>query len=429
MAGPPDAPPDWAAIRNDYPAVIGRTYLDTACMGLPSPAAEAALGAHMAMLRNPPGDSTTDLTIRMLEQFDRARGAAASLIGAGRDEIALVPSTGAAIEVVASALRLPPGTHVLASELEFVGTVLPWRLLEQRGTSLRLVPHREGRIDVSDLEAAVDSNTRAVVVSSVQEVNGFRVDLHELSRMCRSRGVLLIVDAIQHVGPLLLDVAATPVDAVAVGGHKWLGAPFGMGFLYTSPALLDRLEPALRSFMTAHPPSGGWREYLEDPGRRPDDPLHFPDSAEKLELAGLGTTMAAAGLAAAIETLHRIGLAAIALRSAQLVELTTVALEEAGAEVVTPRAGAQSSIVTFRSSAKVESERQLVAKLSEERILASLRFTTGVGGIRLSPYFYNDESDIERMAEVVRRELTRRSRQSGKRAPAADFAPSPTEDR
>jgi cysteine desulfurase / selenocysteine lyase len=419
MGGPSGAPPDWATIRQGYPAAIHRAYFDTACMGLPSQSAEAVLAAHTAMLRDPPGDSTTDLTVGMLEQFDRARVAAALLIGAGRDEIALVPSTGAAIEVVASALQLPRGSHVLASDLEFVGTVLPWRLLERRGISLRLVPHREGRIDVSDLEAAADSHTRAVVVSSVQEVNGFRVDLDNLSRMCRSRGLLLIVDAIQHVGPLLLDVAATPVDAVAVGGHKWLCAPFGMGFLYTSRALLESLEPALCSFMTARPPTGGWREYLEDPARRPDDPLRFPQNAQKLELAGLGTTMAAAGLAAAIETLDRIGPAAIARRSADLVELTILALEAAGAEVVTERAGHPSSIVTFRSGAEIESERRLVARLSEEGILVSLRFTTDVGGIRVSPYFYNDEGDVERLATVVRRELRLRGRSAGKLQPSA----------
>jgi cysteine desulfurase / selenocysteine lyase len=414
MGAPRGVPPDWTAIRLGYPGAIGRAYFDTACMGLPSPAAGAALSAHTAMLRDPPPGSTTDLTVRMLEQFGRARVAAAALIGAGRDEIALVPSTGAAIETVALALQLPAGAHVLASDLEFVGTVLPWRLLEQRGISLRLVPHRDGRVEVSDLETAVDSRTQAVVVSSVQEVNGFRVDLDDLSRMCRSRGLLLIVDAIQHVGPLLLDVAATPVDAVAVGGHKWLCAPFGMGFLYTSPALLERLEPPSRSFMTARPPTGGWREYLEDPARRPDDPLEFPNGADKLELAGLGTSMAAAGLAAAIETLLRLGPAAIARRSRELVNLTVLALEQAGAEVVTPRTGPRSSIVTFRSGETIESERQLVAKLSLERIFASLRFTTGVGGIRVSPYFYNDEDDIERLAAVVRHELAGRRRRSGK---------------
>ena len=332
--------PDWAAVREDYPAAAGAAYFDTACMGLPSSAAERAIGAHVALLRNPPGGAT-EVTIRMLEQFERARGGAAALVGAAPEEIALTPSTEAGIATIASALRLEAGTNVVASDLEFLGTVLPWKFLERRGVELKLVPHREGRIDLADLEAAADARTAAVVVSSVQEVNGFRVDLDGLARMCRDRGVFSVVDAIQHVGPLPLDVAATPVDAVVLGGHKWLCAPFGMGFLYVSPPLLERLEPEANAFMTAEPPPGGWRAYLESPARRPDDPLEFPASAEKLERGALGTTLAAAGLAVAIETLHRIGSEAIARRSAQLVELTAAALEEAGAEVVTPTAGAR----------------------------------------------------------------------------------------
>ena len=296
----------------------------------------------------------------------------------------------------------------MASDLEFVGTVLPWKYLERHGVELTLVPHRDGRIDVADLDAAIDRRTLAVVVSSVQEVNGFRVDLDQLSRLCRARGVLSIVDAIQQVGPLALDVTATPVDAVVLGGHKWLCAPFGMGFLYASQRLLELLEQPAHAFMTAQPPAGGWREYLENPARRPDDRLEFPATAEMLERGALGTTLAAAGLAASIEALLRIGPGEIATRSARLVELTVSALEEAGAEVVTPGGGPRSSIVTFRSAADIQSERELVAKLLDERIFASLRFTTGVGGIRVAPYFYNDEGDVERLVATVRRELARR---------------------
>ena len=395
------------AIRDDYPAAGGGSYLDTACMGLPSAAAERALIAHIAMLRNPPGGAT-EVTIRMLEQFEQARKAAATLLGAAPEQVALTASTEAGIATIASALQLEPGTNVVASDLEFVGTVLPWKHLERRGVELKLVPHREGRIELADLEAACDRRTRAVVVSSVQEVNGFRLDLEALARMCRGRALFSIVDAIQHLGPLLLDLDAAPVDAVVLGGHKWLCAPFGMGFLYVSQPLLERLEPPSHAFMTAQPPPGGWRDYLESPARRPDDPLVFPAGAAKLERAALGTTLAAAGLAAAIETLLRIGAGEIARRSARLVELAASALEEVGAELVTPRGGPRSSIVTFRSAPELERERELVRKLSDERIFASLRFTTGVGGIRVAPYFYNDERDLERLVEVVARETARR---------------------
>jgi selenocysteine lyase/cysteine desulfurase len=324
-----------------------------------------------------------------------------------------MPSTEAGIAALATALAFGPGTNVVASDLEFVGTVLPWRVLEQTGVQVKLVPHRDGTIDLDDLDAAVDKQTRAVVISAVQEVNGFRTDLEELSRLCRSRAVLLIVDAIQHVGPLTLDVRATPVDAVAVGGHKWLCAPFGMGFLYVSRRLVERLRPPSRAFMTAQPPFGEWGPYLESPLRHPQDKLVFPRDARKLELGGLGTTLAAGGLAAAVETLLHIGPQDIAARSRKLVELTLEALRSAGAEVVTPASAARSSIVTFRTAPEIEAERSLVERLAVNKTLTSLRFTTGVGGIRVSPYFYNDEGDIDRLAVGVREAIKQRRQALG----------------
>jgi len=401
---------DWGAIRSDYPALTGRAYLDTACKGIPSSRAATAITDQLALLRESPSGSTTGETIGMLEQFGRARAACAALIGAGSDEIALMPSTEAGLAAVAAALGLDPGTNVVASDLEFVGTVLPWRSLERTGVQVKLVPHRDGRVDLDDFDAAMDRQTRAVVISAVQEVNGFRTDLDELARLCRGRSVLLIVDAIQHIGPIGLDVGTTPLDAVAVGGHKWLCAPFGMGFLYVSRRLVERLRPPSTAFMTAQPPSGEWGPYLESPGRHPQDSLVFPRDARKLELGGLGTTLAAGGLAAAVETLLHIGPQEIAARSRQLTELTLGALRSAGAEIVTPESAPPSSIVTFRTAPDIEAERLLVERLSASRILTSLRFTTGVGGIRVSPYFYNDEDDIDRLATCVRGAIEQRRR-------------------
>ena len=347
----------------------------------------------------------------MLDQFDHARTAAATLINAHPDEIALMPSTEAGLAAVAAALRLEPGSNVVASDLDFTGTLLAWRSLERSRVGLKIVEHRDGCVDIADLEAAIDKRTRAVVLSSVQEVNGYRVDLADLSRMCRERDVLLIVDAIQHLGPLSLDVVSTPIDAIAVGGHKWLGAPFGMGFLYISASTAEELDPPIRSLMSAKEPPEGWINYLESPRRHPCDLSEFSTTARKLELGALGTTLAAAGLAAALNTLLEIGDQAIAGRSTELVEVTRSALTAVGAQIVTPVDVLPSSIVTFRSSGEIQDERELVDRLAAEQILVSLRFTTGIGGIRVSPYFYNDEADIERLADVVGLTISRRRTQ------------------
>jgi cysteine desulfurase/selenocysteine lyase len=395
--------PDWASVRADYQPALRRAYLDTACKGIPSSSAVAAVATHCEFLRECPGASTTADTLVALEQFDRARHAAAVLINADPTELALVPSTQAGLNAICDALDLKRGDVVLASDMEFVGTVLPWELLASRGVELRLVPHRGGRLEIADFEPAVDARTRVIVISSVQEVNGYRVDLDAFAAFCRDRNIVSVVDGVQHVGPLRIDVRATPIDVLAVGGHKWLCAPFGMGFLYVARWLHESLRPSTQGYMTARPPSGEWLDYLENPDRLPTDPLRFATDARMLELGAIGSSLAAAGLAGALETLLAIGPDLIAARTEQLVKATAAALEEAGATVHTPAQDGQTpAFLCFRTGDDIDDERRTVERLAEAGVLTSLRFTTGLGGIRVSPYFYNDESDLDRLVSVVR---------------------------
>jgi selenocysteine lyase/cysteine desulfurase len=394
--------PDWAEIRAGYPGALRRAYLDNACKGIPSARAVEAIAAHCAFLRECPGDSTTADTLVAREQLERARRAAAALVHAEPDEIALVQSTQDGLNALADALDLRGGDVVLVPDLEFVGTVMPWRSLERHGVEVRLVAHREGRVELADLEAALDERTRVIVASSVQEVNGFVLDVDGLAALCRRHGVVSVIDGIQHVGPLPFDVRRTPVDALAVGGHKWLCAPFGMGFLYVARRLHDGLTPTIPGYMTTEPPEGEWLTYLEDPERLPTDEMRLARDARKLELGAIGSSLPAAGLAAAIETLLEIGLEAIAARVERLLALAADALEDAGARIVTPDDGRGRAFLAFRAGATVDDERRLVARLAAEGVAVSLRFTTGVGGIRVAPYFYSDESDVERLAAAVR---------------------------
>jgi selenocysteine lyase/cysteine desulfurase len=326
----------------------------------------------------------------VLEHLERARRAAAQLIGAGEDEIALVESTQHGLSAGADLLGLAPDDGVLACDVEFLGTVLPWR-----GRGLRLVPHRHGRPDAADFEAAIDERTRAVVVSSVQEVTGAPADLAAFSALCRERGLLLIVDGAQHVGPLPLDVRETPVDVLSVGGHKWLCCPFGLGFVYVRRGLLDERRPRRPGYFSLEEPPAGWLEYLEDPRRSPADDLPVVRAARALEPGGTGPFMAAAALAACVEVLLELGSARFE-RVQELVSLLVDALDARGYHVVSPREH-RSGFVVFTAPA----ERRLLARLLDAGVAVSRRYTTGIGGIRVSPYLYNDERDVERLLAVL----------------------------
>src|SRR5262249_31403278 len=112
-----------------------------------------------------------------------------------------------------------------------------------RGIEIVTVPARDGRLLAEDYEKAITPQTRMILLSSVQWSNGLRVDLASFSALAGRRGVLLVADAIQHLGAMPLDVTATPVDFLVCGGHKWLNAPAGRGFLYASPRMVEQFRP------------------------------------------------------------------------------------------------------------------------------------------------------------------------------------------
>jgi cysteine desulfurase/selenocysteine lyase len=365
-------------------------YLDTACKGIPPPEAVDAIEAYCRFVRESPLPSVTEETLVVLEHMERARRAAARLVGADEDEIALVESTQQGLNAAADLIALAPGDVVLASDVEFFGTVLPWR-----GPGLHLVPHRDGRPEVADFERAIDRRTRAIVLSSVQEVTGAAADLAGFSALCRERDVLLIVDGAQHVGPLPLDVRETPVDVLAVGGHKWLCCPFGLGFLYVRRGLLEEREPRRRGYFSSRMPPRGWSAYLEDPARTPVDELGFVRAARGLEPGGTGPFMAAAALAACLEVLLELGEARFE-RVQELVSALIDGLDARGLALVSPR-DRRSGIVVFNAP----DEALLVERLLERGIAVSRRYTTGIGGVRASPYVYSDETDIERLLAAM----------------------------
>src|SRR5438477_10187634 len=96
---------------------------------------------------------------------------------------------------------------------------------------------------VNDIRAAIYGRTRIVSLSFVEFASGFRNDLSAVGQLCRERGILFFVDAIQGLGALPLDVQQTPIDFLAADGHKWLLGPEGAGIVYASRGLLERLHP------------------------------------------------------------------------------------------------------------------------------------------------------------------------------------------
>jgi selenocysteine lyase/cysteine desulfurase len=316
-----------------------------------------------------------------------------------------VESTTHALQVVAASVPLAPGDRILVGETDFLGLAVPWIGRRQReDIEIVTVPHRQGRLDPADFARAGNDATRLLLLSSVQWSSGFRADLAGFAELARRRAWVLVVDAIQGLGALPLDVQATPVDFLVCGGHKWLNAPAGRGFLYAAPRWQETARPP-RGYLHIRQPDEGWAEYFATPDIAAVRDYDFVDDARAFELGGTANYPGNVVLGAAVGLLNAVGPGAIERHVLDLGEHLIAGLERAGARIVSPRPRHErSGIVTFTLSEGVARDRAALRRLWDERVVISHRYTAGVGGLRVSVHLYNDAGDVDRLLEVVRRE-------------------------
>lgn len=390
-------------VRHQFPALEHKVFLDAACVSIAPRAAVEAMSAFLEAAMHCPARSATDHHIAMDQAREAARPEAARLINAAPEEIALVESTTHALVIAARALPIEPGDNLLVPDLEFLQVPLAWRQAPRgQAPEIRVVANVSGTLPVRAFADRMDERTRAVVVSSVQWSNGVRVDLAGLGALCRARGVYLVVDAIQQLGAVRLDVTETPVDIIACGGHKWLNAPFGAGFMYIRRGVWDRLSPPLSGYLAVTPPAGGWGAYFQTPSITPLQPVSFWADARRFETGGTSNYPGAIGLAAALRLINDLGTSRIDAYVRSLTDHLIRGLKALHVELVTPTAPElRSGIVTFRAGSTADSDVALMEYLLDRRILVSVRYTSGVGGVRVSCHFFNSIGDLDQLLNAI----------------------------
>jgi cysteine desulfurase/selenocysteine lyase len=259
---------------------------------------------------------------------------------------------------------------------------------------------------VEDFVARITPRTKVIAISSVQWTSGYHCNLGAISKLCREHDIFLVLDAVQQLGAIPLDVKATPADFIACGGHKWLNSPFGMGFLYVNRETMPRLNPLTAGLMGTVPPERGWGAYLESPEAQAVREYKFLDEARRYEVGGTTNFGGAAALGASLSLICELGKDAIAEQVYTLTDHLLAELARIGVRVVTEldrehRAG----IVAF-ALGSVDRNQKLAKELESKKITVSVRYSAGVGGVRVSCHFYNSLPDIDRLIEAIQSFVT-----------------------
>jgi selenocysteine lyase/cysteine desulfurase len=395
---------DLAAARSFFPGTRDRTFLDAACVSLmPTQADEALRQLGQDMLLCPAHDASAH-HIALDRTAEQPRAEAARLIGARPEDIALVESTTQGLEIIAASVPLGPGDKVLVGDTEFLGLAVPWiGRRKAQGFHIETVPNRDGRLRVDDFARAADAHTCLILLSSVQWSTGYRADLAAFSALTRERNLVLVVDAIQQLGAVALDVGQTPVDFLVCGGHKWLNAPAGRGFLYVHPRQVERLTPPAWGYLNVVQPPEGWAAYFATPTIPAARDYDFIPDARRFEVGGTANYPGNVVLGAALALINELGIDTIERHIFGLTEVLIDRLCAAGATVVSPlEPEARSGIVTFTLGQGPECDTACLQRLLDRRIWISQRYTAGVGGLRVSVHFFNNADDVGQLVGALR---------------------------
>jgi selenocysteine lyase/cysteine desulfurase len=373
---------DWNALRRaEFPVTEHWAYFDHAAVA-PLPRRSGAILRAWADDQEQNGVVHWPNWERRLETL---RAGAARLINAHPDEIAFVGSTTQGIGLVAEGFPWRVGDSVVTAAEEYPSNIYPWMNLASRGVSLRTVPSRDGRIWVEDLAEAIDASTQVLTISHVEFASGFRNDLDALADLCRERGVALFVDAIQGLGPLVLDVQRTPIDFLAADGHKWLLGPEGAGLLYVRREWIERLRPL----------GVGWHSVVGS-YNSPENDFRLKPNAQRWE-GGSFNMPGLQALGASLSLFLEIGPEVVSDRILDRAAAVRALAGASGWSVVgSTRPGDLSGIVALERPG-VDPNAVVRALRARGVAIACRR-----GKLRISPHVYNDEEDLGRLAEGLR---------------------------
>ncbi len=359
---------NWEAIRAEFPALAGRTWLNTATYGQVPARARAAVERHFARREE---TASADF-LSWFDDMDSIRDLIAQLIHCEGRDIAFTMNAASALSLFLGGIRWHEGDRIVTLRDEFPNQYYFAASLARCGVEL---------VELNEI-GALPERTRVVLASTVNYSKGYRPDLQLMSQLAHRAGALLYLDGTQSVGALRFDVAQVKPDMLAVDGYKWLLCPNGATFFYVSPELRRVLPPSVM----------GWRS---DKGWRSVDQLvhgvaTLPDAAEKYE-GGMLNFPSLYGAGESIRMMLEIGPDLIEQRVLELAGRAAEILQACGASILYEN----TNIVAGHWPGRDASA--LAERLAGERILVAARH----GNLRVSPHFYNTEADLERLREAV----------------------------
>ena len=398
---------DVAAVRAQFP-LLTRTingepivYLDSANTAQKPQVVLDAITQFATTSYAPINRSAYQLAVEATDAFEGARDDVRRFINARHaSEVVFVKNATEALNLVVHSWgrsQLVDGDAVLLTHMEHHANIVPWQMLAaERGIELRWVPlTADGQLDLTDLDSLLDG-VKAFSFTAMSNVLGTITPVAMLCQRAHDAGAVAIVDACQYVPHDVTDVQAWGADFAAFSSHKMCG-PTGIGVLWGRGELLDEIPPFL-----------GGGNMIADV--RLDGFTSAPPPA-KFE-AGTPPILEAVGFGAAVRFMEGLGMRNVRAHEQQVAQYALDTLTQRfgddiqiyGPTNVEVR-GATFSFA-FRGIhphdlSQVLDQRNVCVRAGHHCAKPLMRLLGVSATARASAYLYNDESDVDALADAL----------------------------
>ena len=326
------------------------------------------------------------------QQYERARKAAAALIGADPVDVALIPSVGYGVATAGKVLAIPRGSRVLVLQDDHTSPVLEWMSrAETGGYTVETVKQPNDGDWTSAVLDAIERPGAAplalVSISSVHWSDGGALDMPRVAQAAKEKGAALLVDATHDAGVRRIDVKTLDPDFLIFPTYKWVLGPYGRAFMYVAKRRQNGV-PLEQISASRKAVSAEDTVYFRD--------VAYVDGARRYDMGErdhfISLEMAAVGM----EMMAGWGNEPIVARLSMLTDRLADGLANSGVRVIDKKLRAPHVLsLAFPKGMAPD----LPKKLAAENVYAAPR----LGRLRISPHVYNDEEDVERFVEVFRK--------------------------
>jgi selenocysteine lyase/cysteine desulfurase len=367
---------DTAQLTELFPVKKNYLYFNFSADGpLPTPAKNAIFKAleeksHEGMMAVP----------KQIAVYEDIRQELSTLFKSQKENFAFTKNTSEGILLALLALNIKEDENYIVAEDAFPTTI---RMMESnsKGEMRKIkinspTPIRDQLLDV------IDKNTKAIVLDWVHFFTGKVIDIDAVTQLARSRNIFTIVDGIQGAGALDIQLDNSGIDFFVSGGHKWMLAPQGTGFIYVSPGVWEKIQRKSFGWLGYN-----WRDFSDfdiEPGLR--------EGAAVMEY-GTRSYPAAVGFRECLKIINSFGIKNIETHNQKLKTFFIENILTKGYDSIFNERSA--SIVPFRSPGTDPGI--LLKKLEEKKLRLGLRN----GYIRAAFHFMNDLPEVKTLIDFL----------------------------